>query len=522
VERLKNFAIQRNDFMKEHIRSFFALEDNVQISVTNIPTGAGNVRLNGVNNNTDFQEAFYYRNIPFEVNAEPAPGYVFSHYKIRKKEATNLSLISSADQWRYFDQGTLPSTEWKNVEYTDAAWAIGQAELGYGDGDEETVVAAGPAADKYITTYFRKAFTVDDTTGLEALSGRVLFDDGVVVYFNGEEVYRSNLPAGEISNSTLATNQVAETTFFSFVIAKGKIKPGTNVIAVEVHQTNNISSDVSFNLDLSTIRTGAETEATISTANVSDIANSNVTIEAFFVPVSPISGLVINEVAAGNTLFLDSHGESNDWVEIYNNGTTTVDLANVFVSDNVASKLKHRISSGKNNETLIAPGEYKILWADDDIEQGALHLNFKLSADGEEFGLYQKVGTSVETLDEVIFTPQLPFSSFSRIPNVTGSFTLTGRQTPLGSNIFELPVSTDEQLMESFSIYPNPLHGSFRVRSEFPVEQLQLYNATGARIFMVHNVRPQDEISMEGFPSGMYLAKVIMNGKAFMKKLIKL
>jgi hypothetical protein len=109
-----------------------------------------------------------------------------------------------------------------------------------------TVVSA-----KYITTYFRRAFTVAGASGYSGLRITLRRDDGAVVYVNGTEAARSNMPAGTIGYTTPAGGSIgSETTFFAFTAPATLLREGANVIAVEVHQANATSSDVSFNLDL--------------------------------------------------------------------------------------------------------------------------------------------------------------------------------------------------------------------------------------------------------------------------------
>ena len=75
------------------------------------------------------------------------------------------------------------------LNFNDSDWSTGYAELGYGDGDEMTVVDFGPEDDeKYITTYFRKVISVDNTNGLQSLRFKVLRDDGILIYLNGIEI----------------------------------------------------------------------------------------------------------------------------------------------------------------------------------------------------------------------------------------------------------------------------------------------------------------------------------------------
>ncbi len=96
--------------------------------------------------------------------------------------AATMTLFPVGSVWKCLDTGANPGTAWRVPSFDDSAWASGPAEFGYGDGGEATVVGYGPDANnKYITTYFRGAFTVFDAAGFVSLSLRVLRDDGVVV-----------------------------------------------------------------------------------------------------------------------------------------------------------------------------------------------------------------------------------------------------------------------------------------------------------------------------------------------------
>ena len=96
------------------------------------------------------------------------------------------------------------------LEYNDSDWSTGYAEFGYGDGDETTVVNFGPDSDdKYISTYFRKVISVDNTDGFQSLRFKVLRDDGVLVYLNGNEIIRDNMPEEQILFQTQATSTVS-------------------------------------------------------------------------------------------------------------------------------------------------------------------------------------------------------------------------------------------------------------------------------------------------------------------------
>src|SRR6185295_4884420 len=115
-------------------------------------------------------------------------------------------LVSYNSSWKYLDNGTNQGTAWRATAFSDAAWASGNAQLGYGDGDETTVVSYGTnASSKYITTYFRKAVTIVNAAQYSGYTVNVKRDDGIVIYVNGTEVYRNNMPTGTISAATLAS-----------------------------------------------------------------------------------------------------------------------------------------------------------------------------------------------------------------------------------------------------------------------------------------------------------------------------
>jgi len=164
------------------------------------------------------------------------------------------TLITKGAVWKYLDDGSDQGTAWIQPDFNDSSWAEGKAELGYGDGDETTVIHYGAdPQNKYITYYFRKRFNVDNPARQNWLKLYLLRDDGAVVYINGHEVVRSNMPGGTITYKTLATESVystAEKHYYDYFVLSSYLTQGENVIAVEVHQISRTDSDVSFDLEL--------------------------------------------------------------------------------------------------------------------------------------------------------------------------------------------------------------------------------------------------------------------------------
>jgi hypothetical protein len=161
--------------------------------------------------------------------------------------------VSSRSTWRYLDDGSNQGTAWRQTNFNDISWPLGNGEFGYGDGDEKTVIQSGPDGAHYLTAYFRKSFQVSDPTAFSSLTIRLRRDDGGVVYLNGQEVFRSNLTAGTVTWATPAASDVSganESAFFTASVSPTNLVVGKNVIAVEIHQVNAASADASCDVEL--------------------------------------------------------------------------------------------------------------------------------------------------------------------------------------------------------------------------------------------------------------------------------
>ncbi len=171
---------------------------------------------------------------------------------VSSSRAAETTLVAVGSTWKYLDNGTDQGTAWQGGGFDDSGWAGGPAELGYGDGDEATVVGFGPdSSNKYRTTYFRREFTVTGVSGYLSFNLGVRRDDGAVVYLNGAEVFRTNMPGGTVTYITNASSALGgsdESILQTVGVDKAFVNEGANLFAVEIHQANGTSSDISFDL----------------------------------------------------------------------------------------------------------------------------------------------------------------------------------------------------------------------------------------------------------------------------------
>ncbi|MBL9139120.1 MAG: lamin tail domain-containing protein [Verrucomicrobiales bacterium] len=107
--------------------------------------------------------------------------------------------------------------------------------------------------------------------------------------------------------------------------------------------------------------------------------------------------------------------DADDWFELHNAGTSPVDLEGWLLTDALSNLSKFRIPAGY----VIPPHGFLLVWADEESGQNAparpdLHVNFRLSSDGEEIVLSRPDGS---IMDHVRYTRQNPGESFGRYPD---------------------------------------------------------------------------------------------------------
>lgn len=176
------------------------------------------------------------------------------------------TLVKGGDNWRYSDAGADLGTNWVGLSYDDTTWSNGPARLGYGEKAEATIVSRGPSnTNEFPTTYFRHRFIVPASLTCTNLVLRLAQTPGAVVWLNGAEVWRTNLPSGSIvfTNLALTPPKTLDGPYIFNPIGLDAflLSPGTNMLAVELHQYSASYSHIGFDLEL--IGTGVLTAAPV-------------------------------------------------------------------------------------------------------------------------------------------------------------------------------------------------------------------------------------------------------------------
>jgi 2',3'-cyclic-nucleotide 2'-phosphodiesterase (5'-nucleotidase family)/3',5'-cyclic AMP phosphodiesterase CpdA len=203
---------------------------------------------------------------------------------------SSITLLSKGSTWKYLDNGSDQGTAWKEPAFNDGSWSDGKAPLGYPGTESNplngsckitdsngTVISYGPDSNhKYATTYFRTTFEVSDLSGIGSTGViEAGIDDAAVIYLNGYEIARTNLPAKEdvpepgydsyVSDFSddypaLDLDTASEGSQPSFSLGADEMAylvEGENVLAAEVHQGRADSSDVYWDMEFSAAAAGS-------------------------------------------------------------------------------------------------------------------------------------------------------------------------------------------------------------------------------------------------------------------------
>lgn len=216
--------------------------------------------------------------------------------------------------------------------------------------------------------------------------------------------------------------------------------------------------------------------------------------------------LKINEFMASNSSTVaDEYGEYSDWIEIYNADTEPVFLGDKYLTDNLSNPDKWPLPS-----TYLSPSEFILIWADGDPGKGDRHSNFKLSASGEEIGMFDAEGTGFHPIDTLIYGVQSTDISQGRFGDGEAEWRYFPIPTPGYSNMYD--AVNEESFFDQLSIYPNPNNYG----------KLYLSRQSDVRIYALNGVLLQEEfqvmeVDVRGLANGVYM---LQGDKEQIQKLI--
>lgn len=243
----------------------------------------------------------------------------------------------------------------------------------------------------------------------------------------------------------------------------------------------------------------------------------------------------LNEICSTNKMYVDEYRESDDWIEIYNAGSSPVDLGGMYLSDGKNNLQKFRIPDDNPAQTTVMGKSYIVFWADEQTEQGPLHTNFSLSASKQE-----KVSLSMRKddedfviLDSVTYELHEKGETFARFSyDDFGSWTKTKWPTFSADNrLLGYERTTEENKAEettsleissfsvNVSVCPNPVIDMTWISIPWKSATYSLYS--NGVLCMMGALKNNQPLNMYSLPSGFYLLS-IEDDKSHTKEYVKI
>jgi hypothetical protein len=250
---------------------------------------------------------------------------------------------------------------------------------------------------------------------------------------------------------------------------------------------------------------------------------------ALLCTATAVAELRLNEIMPINhATIADQAGEFDDWFEIYNFGAEPVELGDYWVTDALADTAGWAFP-----DTLLGPGDFLLVWADKDPEQGPWHATFKLSGGGETLLLYH----DDLLVDSTSFAAATPDTSFARYPDGDGPWAWNPEPTPRAANVPtgiadpSPPAALPSAALQLHPAAPNP----FNPRTMVPLTlandvtdlRITIHDLSGHQVAQLHQgAAPSGQLRIawnaEGLASGIYLVRAVADGTTQTRRVVLL
>ena len=437
------------------LRSYYGASYNLYATISaNIPEARLAVNGQEIPTGKFAGYLFSYKGLPIDLSAKAPAGYTFNGWRTENATATTETLIPYNSEWQYYDQGSMDGFDWKGTSFPESenGWRSGTAPFGFANEGYYMQENAATKLDfgsnsshKRPTYYFRKTFNLSSPLMDEdVLTFNYQIDDGMMLYVNGHEVSGYYIRSGSsYSDYTIDGHYEGQNPYNgSIIIPHEYLVAGNNQIAVEIKNCSAGSSDMWFDACLLLSSKGG---AMITAGEALDLhdtfeSNSNIVLRAIFTPITDeqqrwetgAAPLRINEVSAGNDIYVSDYGKKSDWVELYNTTDDDISLEGLYLSDNRKKPQKFQIKNEKLEELIVPAHGTRIIWCDGKDAQSQLHAPFKLeNADGACVSIQAADGSWADCVE---YTEQGKWQTYGRYPDGGNMATILNQPTIEKSN----------------------------------------------------------------------------------------
>jgi hypothetical protein len=404
------------------------------------PMGLGNKTAQSVTLKSDVEDAQLLINgqqvptgsfkgnlfAPVTLKAVAPAGYAFQGW-VKGAGGTATTLKAMESSWMYYDQGSLDGKNWTSPSYSTSGWKQGKAPLGYSNtaGIITTTIDYGSDSNnKRPTYYFRSTVNLSNAPSSgDVFTMDYYIDDGLIVYVNGTEAARFNMPSGSVSYSTLASTYADQFPTGTLTLPANLFHQGSNVIAVEVHNNALNSTDIIFDAAINAELTGSSPADYYATTPEISLPTGTVVLTASYRALSQqelneqgVTPVRINEVSGSNNSLVNEYWKKSDWVELYNTTSEEIDVEGMYLTDNLEKMDKYMITKGSTHASTKIPAHgYLLVWCDKlATTDQALHASFKISGEG---GVIALMAADKSWTDKLYYTAHDASTTVGRYPD---------------------------------------------------------------------------------------------------------
>ena len=241
-------SLQINEIVSSNSSSFYDEDGDTPDWIEIYNFGRSPINLDGYGLSDDLSEKLKWK-FP-DISIQPNDYLLVLASNEDKKNLVNSwhAEITVGDKWYYWSQNNAPPTNWNSINYNPAGWMEGPSGIGYGDNDDNTTIS------QTVSVFVRKTFTIENPNDVGMTLFHLDYDDGYIAYLNGKEFSRKNLGA---ENSQISFDQTATNLHEAEIYTGGfpetivinhdqfPLQSGDNVLAIQVHNYSNTSSDLS-------------------------------------------------------------------------------------------------------------------------------------------------------------------------------------------------------------------------------------------------------------------------------------
>lgn len=432
---------------------------------------------------------------PVTLRAEVPAGMRFTGWR-SMHPGTEVKVMDAGSNWRYWDGGSLDNTGWQKKSYSDTSWRSGYAPLGYAGKDlgiRTTVSYGSSSSNKNPTCYLRTSIVIPDGE-LQSVRLDYRCDDGFVVYVDGREAARYNMPSGEINFNTYTPTYAGDWFEGSVNLDASLFTKGKHVLAVEVHNCSGTSSDLFWDASLTAIIAPEGNEEDILSTSPSWTLPVGKTfdVKAMVEPDDEAADLLppirINELCATKGLFVSDWFEHAGWIELCNGTDETVDVAGMYLRVGFGEDEADEwcIPSG-DISTFLAPYGHLVIWCDRHEGLTELHAPLRLPADS---GMVVLMDADREWADTLTYTAHGPRESVGLYPDAGSEHVVFSRPTIGAVNKFSSYTDAYDEYALRTALQEAYIAAEVESIVAEPADTETLYDLMGRRVLPTETLSP--------------------------------